>query len=468
MIFIPYNNSKYAIFVEEKMGQLLQIENIAKEVYFKHAVLWLASRVVFTVILVFCLSIFVLYEGVNTFLYTKCRELFMHNITWLNRTILALGLVSFFSDFGSEMATSVLPSFLVSLGASAAFLGFLEGIANAGNSFTSIIAGWASDYTARRKPFAALGYLLASLGVGSLFFAHQWYQIIMARILTRIGKGVREPARDVLLVHAARPEVYGRMFGFHRMMDNLGAILGPLVTLILLRFISIPIIFLVAFIPVFISFLIIVCVIHDVKSQESKIRIHTNQFASMPPVFKKYVIAVGVFGLGNCAASLLILRTIGFLKPLLGTASADWYSILFYTLFNCFYALFSYPVGYLADRIGKKAVLISGYILMAFGLFGFGLNITSLSNIFVLFLITGSAYAIIDGVQRAVAADILPHEIQGTGYGILAAVTGLGSLFSSMIVGFLWSSISPLIGFTYAALLCVMGALLMARVPTTR
>ena len=124
---------------------------------------------------------------------------------WLNRTILALGVVSFFSDFGSEMATAVLPAFLVSLGASAAILGVIEGFANASVSFTSLLAGYASDYTTSRKPFAAIGYLLASLGIGFLCCLHSWVSVLFARILTRVGKGVRDPAEMCCL--PARPSL---------------------------------------------------------------------------------------------------------------------------------------------------------------------------------------------------------------------------------------------------------------------
>lgn len=392
------------------------------------------------------------------------KGLYMKHFAWLNRTILALGFVSFFSDFGSEMATAVLPAFLVSLGASAAYLGFIEGMANASNSFMSILAGWASDYTTKRKPFAAFGYFLAAVGIGLLSFAQHWYQVILGRILTRIGKGVREPARDALLVSAATPEVYGRMFGFHRMMDNLGAVFGPLLALLLMKIFSIPIIFMLAFIPVFFSCLIIIFFIQEVHAKSNKIRIHAQEFARLSSHFKLYALAAGVFGLGNCAASLLVLRVIELLRPSIGTADAAWYSVLFYALFNALYALFSYPVGYAADMIGKKTMLVIGYILMAFGLFGFALTVTTISNLIIIFLITGCAYAIVDGVQRAIAADLLPHEIQGTGYGILAGITGLGSLFSNIIVGFLWSGISPFVAFSYAAVFCILGALLMMRV----
>jgi MFS family permease len=389
----------------------------------------------------------------------------MSSFSWLNRTIVALGLVSFFSDLGSEMATAVLPAFMVSLGYSAAFLGIIEGIANASNSFTSILAGWGSDYTSRRKPFATIGYFLAALGIGFLSLAQNRYQIAFGRVLTRIGKGVREPARDALLVHATRPVVYGRMFGFHRMMDNLGAIFGPLLALILIKILPLRTIFIIAFIPVLFSCVIIVFAIKEVYAKgSSKINILGKHIAHLSPKFKAYLCAVGIFGLGNCATSLLVLRVIELLQPAIGITHANWYSILFYALFNGLYAFFSYPVGYLADFVGKKLIIVIGYLLMAIGLFGFAFAKASYGYLFLLFIIAGCAYAIIDGVQRAIAADLLPHEIQGTGYGILAAIAGLGSLFSSIMVGFLWSTISPLIGFGYAAVLCLLGAVFMLRV----
>jgi MFS family permease len=385
----------------------------------------------------------------------------MNGFSWLNRNIIALGLVSLCSDFGSEMATSVLPAFLVSIGASAAILGIIEGFANASNSFMSILAGWASDYTTKRKPFAAIGYLLAAFGISSLYLAHNWIMVLFGRILTRVGKGVRDPARDVLLVSSTTPKVYGRMFGFQRMMDNTGAIIGPLAALMLLRFIPLKYIFLIAFVPVFIAFLIIVFFVNEATITNGKILIRKEHIGKLSASFKWFVFAVGIYGLGSCAASLLVLRAIDILKPIIGTASADWYSILLYVLFNFFYAAFSYPVGVLADVWGKKNVIISGYLLTGLGLFGFISNNSHVWHIAILFLIIGIAYAIVDGVQRAMAADLLPHEIQGTGYGILAAVVGMGSLVSNIVVGFLWTTINPFIAFSYAAFFCIAGALCM-------
>jgi MFS family permease len=397
----------------------------------------------------------------------EIKGITMKHFSWLNRTILALGFVSFFSDLGSEMATSILPAFIVSIGASAAFLGLIEGLADASNSFTSIAAGWGSDYVQSRKPFAAVGYLLASIGIAILSGARQGYQIIIGRVLTRIGKGVREPARDVLLVHAADRSVYGRIFGFHRMMDKLGGIFGPLIALFLVRVLPLNFIFLFAFVPVFISFLIVVFFVKEVRAK-SHLNIQPEEIAVLPSLFKSYVVAVGIFGLGNCATSLLVLRAIDVIKLQIGSFHTNWYSIFFYMLHNILYALCAYPIGSSADFIGKRKVLILGYLFMGLGLLGFALGYNHIWYLVMLFVTVGIANAAIDALQRAVATDLLPRDIRATGYGTLGCVIGLGNLFSSIIVGVLWSSISPLVGFAYAALFCILGALLMARVSTIR
>ena len=245
------------------------------------------------------------------------------------------------------------------------------------------------------------------------------------------------------------------------MMDNLGAVFGPLVALLLIKFLPFSIIFWIAFVPVFLSFLIIVLFIKEVSAKDGKMIIRKEHIVQLPSYFKQYVLAVGIYGLGSCAVSLLILRTIGLLKPTIGVADADWYSILLYAFFNVFYAAFSYPVGVAADRFGKKKILAIGYLLSGAGLLGFIMNSSSLFYIAFLFLIMGISYAIVDGVQRAIVADFLPHEIQGTGYGILAAVMGIGNLLSNIIVGFLWSAVNPLVGFGYAAIMCICGAVLL-------
>lgn len=137
------------------------------------------------------------------------------SIPWLNRNIFAMGLTSFFSDFGHEMATAILPAFLVSVGGSAALLGVIEGLADASISFMKLFSGWYSDYIGKRKPFAVIGYLLTAVGVGSFALAFSWPQVLISRVVAWLGRGTREPPRDALLVDSTLPQYYGRVFGFH-------------------------------------------------------------------------------------------------------------------------------------------------------------------------------------------------------------------------------------------------------------
>lgn len=168
---------------------------------------------------------------------------------WLTRNIAALGIVSFFSDISSEMATAILPIFLVSIGGTAATLGIIEGVSDASISLMKIWAGWYSDAIGKRKPFATVGYILTAIGVGLFSVTFNWYQVLAARLVSWLGKGVREPARDALMVESTQPQYYGRMFGFHRMMDTLGAIIGPLMAFMLIKFMPLRSIFLIALIP---------------------------------------------------------------------------------------------------------------------------------------------------------------------------------------------------------------------------
>ncbi len=383
------------------------------------------------------------------------------NSKWLTRNVIVLGLVSLLSDFGSEMATAILPAFLISLGGSAALLGLIEGIANASISVASIFSGWASDYTTARKPFAAAGYLMAALGIASLSLMHRAFYVLFGRILTRVGKGVRDPARDALLAGAGNTKVYGRIFGFARALDTVGAILGPLAAIVLLKFVTFGAIFMVGALITCLAFLLVVFAVHEVKAPSATRKSFTLHWHSVPRQFKSFCRAMGVFGLGNCAVTLLSLRVIELLEPSRGAFTAELFSIGLYALFNVFYAAFSFPVGYLADYVGKKKILFIGYLFTGLVLLGFACITANLGYLIVLFCAIGLAFAIVDGLQRAVAADLLHHEIRGTGYGMLAAITGVGNLFSSIVVGFLWTNINPFVGFAYAAIMCGIGALLL-------
>jgi MFS family permease len=173
------------------------------------------------------------------------------------------------------------------------------------------------------------------------------------------------------------------------------------------------------------------------------------------------LIAVGVFGLGNFADSMLILRATQLLSPVNGAVIAGSLAILLYTIHNVFYAVLSFPIGVLGDKFGKRKILVFGYLLTGLSAVGFIFSISNLFYLGLLFVVAGIAIAITDAMERTVAADLLPENLRGTGYGTLATVNGIGDFASSSVVGLLWTAISPTAGFGYGAALCMLGATLL-------
>ena len=385
----------------------------------------------------------------------------MNKNKWLNRNIFAMGLTSFFSDFGHEMATAILPAFLVSVGGSAALLGVIEGIADASISGMKLLSGWYSDYIGKRKPFAVIGYLLTAIGVGSFSLAFSWPHVLLSRVIAWLGRGIREPPRDALLVDSTKPEFYGRVFGFHRGMDTMGAIAGPAIAFFLIKSMALRSIFLIALIPSLLAFLTIALFLKETRKSGGERPQFFVSIRSLPRNFRFFLIAVGVFGLGNFADSMLILRATEILSPINGALAAGSLAILLYTIHNVFYAALSFPIGVIADRFGKKKMLVFGYFLTGLSSLGFIFTIGNLFYLGLLFVVAGIAIAITDAMERTVAADLLPENLRGTGYGTLATVNGIGDFASSSVVGFLWTAISPTAGFGYGAALCIVGSIIL-------
>jgi MFS family permease len=386
---------------------------------------------------------------------------------WLNRNIWAMGWTSFFSDFGHEMATAVLPSFVVMLGGSAATLGLIEGLADASTSGMKIFSGWWSDYVGQRKPFAMVGYFLTAIGVGSLFFAISWPFVLLSRVIAWIGRGTREPPRDALLSESVTPENTGKAFGLNRALDTLGAIVGPALAIFLIRSMNLNHIFLIALIPSALAFLTISVFIKE-KRKAGERSSFIVSVKNLPRNFRLFLIAVGLFGLGNFADSMLILRATELLSPVMGAVVAGSLAIVLYTIHNIFYAALSFPVGVLADKMGKKTLLAIGYLLTGLSVIGFMFNLDNVVLLGVFFVIAGIAIAITDATEKIVAADLLPENLRGTGYGTLATVNGVGDFTSSTVVGALWTAVSPVAGFGYSALLTISGAGLLFSMRQTR
>jgi MFS family permease len=391
---------------------------------------------------------------------------------WLNRNVIGMALASFFSDAGHEAATSILPLFLISIGAPAFALGIIEGVADAISSFVKLGSGWFSDHIGRRKPIAVAGYMLTGLTTGLFALATTWPQLLLMRAASWFGRGMRGPVRDAMLAESVPAETRGRAFGFHRMGDTLGAITGPLMALALITLfagkeathVTYRQIFLITLIPGLLSALSFGLF---VKEKMGMLRQNGSFFKAMhglPNRYRMFLIGVGIFGAGDFAHSLLTLRAVELLTPSLGASHAGEVGIALYVIHNIFYAGMSFPIGALADRVGKRGLLALGYTAAALMGIGWIVAIPSVGVLGLLFALGGTFIAAEDALEGALAADLLPEDVRGTGYGVLASVNGMGDFLSSVIVGVLWTAFNPAIGFAYATLLFIIGAIVIFRV----
>jgi MFS family permease len=398
---------------------------------------------------------------------------------WLTHGVLGIGLASLFSDWGHEIGTSLLPLLLASLGAPAYALGIIEGVADGAASFAKLAGGYIAGHPAWRKPVAVLGYLLTGLSTFAFGFVTVWPEILAARAIGWMGRGARGPARDVLLVDAVDASQTGRAFGFERTMDTVGAILGPLCAMALLASAGITAAMRWTILPGALAALSFALLVPTRRGGETPtLKPFWASLKSLPPEFRKFLFAVALFGLGDFAHTLLILRAVQLLTPSHGAARAGAIGVALYTFHNVIYAACSYPAGALGDRIhgfwsrlGRSGILAIGYLLAAVMCAGFMLLPHTAPHLFTLaalFGLAGLYVGIQDTLEKAVAAGLLPRDVRAMGYGVLATVNGIGDLVSSSMVGFLWSAVSPTAGFAYAGVLMALGGVLVARMPSKR
>jgi MFS family permease len=384
---------------------------------------------------------------------------------WLNRTVLGIGLASLFSDWSHEIATTILPAFLASMGAAAAWLGLIEGVSDGLSSFAKMASGYYTDKLQRRKPIAVVGYLVTALGTASFGLATAAWHILISRSLAWLGRGVRSPVRKALLAAAVTKETYGRAFGFERMMDTCGAIVGPATAFVLLAALqhNYRHIFLLTLIPGVCAAGVIA---FFVREKERKPVSHISfgaRLRLLPQPYRKFLVAVGIFGAGDFAPTLLILLATQKLAPELGAARAASVAVGFYVLRNIFYAGFAYVAGWLADRFKKHFVLAFGYALaavMALLIVAVPMTIGLLGIIFVL---SGIYVAIEETLEDSFCAELVGEEHHGMAFGVLATVNGVGDFLSSIVVGVLWTAFGTTAAFGYSAVLFTLGALLVLR-----
>ncbi|NLI80651.1 MAG: MFS transporter [Deltaproteobacteria bacterium] len=370
------------------------------------------------------------------------------------RTVLILGLVSLLTDISSEMVYPVLSLYLTTiLGTTPAIVGIIEGIAESLASLLKTYSGYVSDKVQRRKPLAILGYGSSTLGRLFLYFSTSWGWVLAGRVVDRFGKGVRTAPRDALIAEASRSDRLGHSFGIHRALDTLGAVIGIAIAYFLFKSTqqAYTKIFLLSMIPGVVGVLLLFSVR---EKQPMKTGVRPKAFAAwrgLHPRLKAFFLIAFLFALGNSSNQFLLLRAKN-----LGFEAAE--VILAYLLFNVVYALTSYPAGRLSDHIGRKKLLVIGYI--SYGLVYLGFSWASLpAHLWGLFGVYGLYTGLTEGVEKALVADLCPGESRATMLGIHATLIGIGLLPASVIGGFLWNIFGAEVTFYFGAAIGLLAAL---------
>ena len=375
----------------------------------------------------------------------------------ISRNVLALGLVSFFNDVASEIVYPLVPIFLTSvLGAPVTVVGLIEGIAEATASSLKVVSGWLSDRWRKRKPFTVAGYSLSAISKLMLGLAYSWPVVLAARFTDRFGKGVRTSARDALISESSDSQSRGRAFGFHRALDTMGAVVGPLIAILAIHYFDedFRLIFFLAFIPACIGVLLLLLLVKDKAKEKDTSPAFRFRWRELDPSFKVFLLISFVFTLGNSSDAFLILRAqdLGLSTTLV---------VLAYVLFNLTYAVFSMPAGIVADRIGPRRVLLAGFLLFSAVYLLYGLAGSSLF-LWFLFPFYGIYMALTEGVGKAYISNLCSEEKAGTVFGLYQTTIGLCTFFASLIAGFLWTYIGASAPFIFGSITALISAILFA------
>lgn len=357
------------------------------------------------------------------------------------RTIFLLGLTSLLTDISSEMVYPLLPLFLTAtLGAGPAALGLIEGIAESAASILKLLSGIRADRTRRKRPLAIAGYGTSAVGKVVLALAGTWSVVLGARLLDRIGKGIRTAPRDALIADNALPGRSGRAFGLHRAMDTIGAAAGVLLAwwfvaaspgdyAAVIRW---------SIVPAVMGVLLLFLVREGHDGAPPKKSATPASWHSLPPALKRFLGVALLFTLGNSSNTFLLLRAtdLGFQPPDV---------IALYFVYNVAYALLSYPAGHLSDRFGRRHVLVAGYLLYALVYAGFAfIGEGERSWLpWALFLVYGVHSAATDGVEKALIAELAPAHLRASSIGLHAMIVGIGLFPASVMAGVVWSAAGP-------------------------
>jgi MFS family permease len=387
-------------------------------------------------------------------------------VRWLNSTVLGIGLASLFSDWSHETATTILPAFLATMGGAAIWLGVIEGVSDGLSSFAKMGSGYYTDGWRRRKPIAVIGYLITAFGTASFGLATAAWHILLARTMAWLGRGVRTPVRKALLAGSVTRETYGKAFGFERMMDTCGAIIGPATAFVLLPVFHYhyPRLFAATLIPGLAAAAVIAFLVKEKTRQPVPHISFGARLRALPVPYRRFLAAVALFGAGDFAPTLLILLATQKLAPVLGPAKAASAAVALYVAHNVFYAAFEFVAGWLADRVPKPPLLAAGYALAALTALAVMTLPLGLWTLAVVFIARGMYVAIEETLEDSLCAELVDESQHGMAFGVLASVNGVGDFLSSGIVGALWGIFGSTAAFGYSFVLFIAGSSLVLRV----
>jgi MFS family permease len=372
----------------------------------------------------------------------------------LQRNVFFTGLTSFATDTSTKMIYSVMPLFLLSIGASKTSISLIEGIAESTASLIKTFSGYWSDKIGKNKPFMLIGYGITALITPLYSLVRFPIQVLFLRFVERIGKGLRTAPRDSLISGSVSENETGKNFGFHKAMDNSGAIIGPLAAFLLLYYFPLNYtnIFLMATIPAILGVVSLAVFIKEAKADKNE-KNNKFHFSQLSKKFYFFLLIVFVFTLGNSADALLLVKTAE-------TGINKSYVPFVYMIFNTVSVFLAIPIGKISDKKGREILIILGFLVYSIVYFFFG-RFNSLNVFIFLFVLYGLYSALVDGSQKALISDIVRKDMKGTGYGLYHAVLGIALLPASLIAGVLYDKVNSNAPFYFGSIMALAASFLM-------
>ena len=385
-------------------------------------------------------------------------------VRWLNRNVLGIGIADLAADANYEMVFAVLPLFITAgLGAPALAVGLIEGVGDGSSAVVKLWSGWYSDRISWRKRLAVSGYGTTVFGLGLLVAVTAWPQVIVARSLAWMGRGLRQPIRSAMLAGSVGKKDLGKAFGFHEALDTAGALIGPAAAFLLLSTgHDFRTVFWIALVPGLLCVVLFAVVTRDPRRERTE---PVSLRVPLPAGFWQLMLPLGIFGVGNFATAFFTLRAAQIMQPDLSQAAALSAAAGFYLAHNAVGALVSFPAGWLADQLGKAPVLAVAYLVFAaacgVGIVGHGWLALGLMA-----LLVGAQNPVVSSVEGSLTSSLVEERRLGTAFGVLNGINGAADLASSVVAGMLWTFVGPATALGLGAILCASaGAVLWVRQP---